>query len=69
MRSGDGWRDNKLGCFLMRTTASTSQFYWRMELRINICTGWEVGRGAVIDVSKDTHGTWEAACNVVQETV
>lgn len=28
-----------------------------------------MGGGAVIDVSKDTHGNWEASHDVVQETV
>jgi hypothetical protein len=42
------------------------QIFWRIELGINICASWEVRGGTVIDVSKDAHGTWEAAHSVIQ---
>ena len=52
----------------------TVHILWKVcgciELGINFGVRWEVGGGAVIDVSKDAHGAWKAArTNVVQKAV
>jgi hypothetical protein len=39
-----------------------------IEFQIDLGIHEEMRRGAVIDVSKDTHGTWEASYMMIQKT-